>query len=101
MSWLDSTYLREGRETVQDYLMGDIRSSLADIPVHLAHDTNVLVTVQQRVLFILSRTTAAGGPVGLQAGVGKNHNQPLGVLVVRRNGDMLLRNELRQLGRGA
>jgi hypothetical protein len=80
--------------------VGDIGSSLADITVHLAHDTDVLVTVQQRVLLILA-TTTGGRPVGFQTGVGEDDDQTLGVLVVCWNGDMLLRNELRQLGRGA
>jgi hypothetical protein len=37
-------------------LVGDIRSCVTDIAIHLAHDTDVLVTVQQRI-FLLSLTT--------------------------------------------
>lgn len=83
--------------------MRDIRTGLTDIPVHLAHHTNMLVAVQQRVLLIPTRTStpAMGSPVGLQAGIGQDDNQALGVLVMGVNGDMLLRDQLGQLGRRA
>lgn len=54
--------------------MSDIRPGLTDIPVHLAHHTNMLVTVQQRVLLVTTRATATGSTVGLQAGIGENDN---------------------------
>lgn len=92
---------RDSTVIAATYLVSDIGTSLADIPVHLAHDTNVLVAVQQRVLLILRSGAATGGPVGLQTGIGENDDQTLGVLVMRGNWDMLLCNELRQLGRGA
>jgi hypothetical protein len=82
------------------YLVGNIRTSLADITIHLAHDTNVFVAVQQRILLIL-RPSTARGPVGLQAGIGENDNQALSIPIVRGDGNSLLRNQLRQLGRGA
>lgn len=83
--------------------MCDIRPGLTNVPVHLAHDTNMLITVQQRVLFVPTRTAAStvGGPVSLQAGIGENNNQALGVLVMRGDGSMLLSDELRQLRRRA
>ena len=82
--------------------MSDIRTGLANVAVHLAHDTNMLVTVQQRVLLVATGTAAsAGSPVGLQAGIGENDNQTLGVLVLGRDGNVLLSHQLRQLGRGA
>ena len=90
----------------QTYLVGDIWAGIADVATHLAHDSNVLVTVEQRVLFlslcagsaIVATTTAAGkdGLVGLETGVGEHDDQSLGVLVGRGNGDMLLCDELRQ-----
>lgn len=29
--------------------MGDVRSGFTDVPAHLAHDTNMLIAVQQRI----------------------------------------------------
>lgn len=83
--------------------MGDIRTGLANVAVHLAHDTNMLVTVQQRILLIATRTAASavGSPVSLQAGIGENDNQTLGVLVLGRDGNVLLSHKLGQLGRRA
>ena len=85
---------------VESYLVGDIWASFADITVHLAHDTDVLITVQQRKLLILGSTTAAGDRlVGLQTGIGENHNQTLSVLVMGWNRNMLLRNKLGEFWR--
>lgn len=83
------------------YLVSNIRTSFTNIAVHLAHDTDVLVAVQQRVLLILGPSTATGGPVSLETGIGENDDQTLSVLVMGGNGNMLLRNELRQLRWGA
>ena len=78
-------------------LMCDIRASFTDIPVHLTHDTNVLIAVEQGVLLITTGTIAsAGSPVGFQAGMGENDNQTLGLLVMSRDGSVLFRNELGQ-----
>jgi len=74
-------------------LVSDIRSCVADIAVHLAHDTNVLVTVQQRVflLALTARSVATeAGLVGLETGIGENDDQPLRVLVGGRDGNVLL-----------
>ena len=53
--------------------MGNIRPRIADVPVHLSHDADVLVTVEQRVFLLLVGPIAAGAGVGrlvrLQAGV--------------------------------
>lgn len=85
-------------------LMGDVGSRLADVAVHLAQDTNVLVAVEQRILVIpldahVSRT-GVGRLVGLEAGMGQDDDQSLSVLVCRRDGDMLLSDQLRKLWRG-
>lgn len=84
--------------------MGDVGSSLTDVPVHLAQDTNVLVAVQQRVLVIALDAhvtrTGVGGLVGLETGMGQDDNQSLRILVGRRDGDMLLGDQLRKLGGG-
>ena len=37
---------RAEAKVVQPNLMGDIRASIANVPVHLPHDANVLVTIQ-------------------------------------------------------
>ena len=75
--------------------MGDIGACVGDVAVHLAHDADVLVAVEERVLVILHAITATVcGLVGLEAGVGEDNDQALGVLVVGCDGYMLLRDEL-------
>lgn len=81
-------------------LVSDIGASITDVSVHLAHDTNVLIAVEERVLLLSLHAHAAGaavgGLVGLEAGVGEHHDEPLGVLVGRWNGHVLLCDELRE-----
>lgn len=78
-------------------LVGNIRSSITDIAVHLAHDTNVFIGVEQGV-FLLSLGTRSvstiDGLVSLETGIGQDDNQALGVLVGRGNWSMLLCDEL-------
>jgi len=77
------------------YLMCNIWSGITNVATHLAHDTNVFVAVQQGVLFILGPSpSAVNGLVRLQASIGQDDNQSLGVLVSRGNGHVLLRDEL-------
>lgn len=61
--------------------MGDVRPRLADVPVHLAHDTDVLVTVEKRVLFFALDThvtsAGVGGLVCLKTRVRQDDNQAL------------------------
>lgn len=83
--------------------MSDVGPRLTDIPVHLAHDANMLVTVEKRV-FLLSlnahvTSTGVRRLVSFEARVGQDYNQALRVLVRRRNGGMLLGDELGELGR--
>lgn len=82
--------------------MGDVRPRLADVPVHLSHDTDVLVAVEQRILLFAldAHMTGTGvrGLVRLETGVRQDDNQALRVLIRRRDGDVLLGDELRQLG---
>ena len=75
-------------------LMGDVGTGFTNISVHLPHDSDVFVAIQQRILFISHPVAASGGFVGLQTGVRQDHDHPLRVLV--RGGDryMLLRDEL-------
>lgn len=62
------------------HLVSNVRPRLADITIHLAHDADVLVAVEQRVFLILGAgAPAMSRPVGLQAGVGENDNQTLGI----------------------
>lgn len=62
-------------------LVGDIRTGITDISVHLAHDADVFVTVEERVLLLALNTVPAGssvrGLVGLEAGIAEHHNEPL------------------------
>lgn len=76
--------------------MGDVRTGVADISVHLPHDADMLVAVEQRILLIAAGTaaTAVDGAIGLQTGIGQDDNQTLGVLVVGGNGNMLLGDQL-------
>lgn len=84
-------------------LVGDVGASVTDVSVHLAHDTNVLIAVEERVLFLSLHAHAAGAAVGrlvgLEAGVGEHHDEPLGVLVGRWDGHVLLGDELGQCRR--
>lgn len=98
---LQAAGLVDGRvEQSQEALVCDIGTSVRDVAVHLAHDTNVLVAVEQRVLVILHAIPAAvRGLIRLQAGVREHDDQALGVLVILRDRDMLLGDELRESGR--
>ena len=59
-------------------LVSDVRPSITDVSVHLSHDTNVLVAVEQRIFLFLVRCIATRSAVGcfvrLEAGVGKDDN---------------------------
>lgn len=82
--------------------MCNIRTSITNVPVHLAHDTNVFVAVEQRVFVVLHARTAAAvrGLVGLEAGIGEDDNEPLRVLVIQRDGRVLFSYQLRKSRRG-
>lgn len=78
-------------------------AGLRYISIKFSENSDVLVAVQQRVLFLTLDThvtsTGVGRLVCLEAGVGEYDDQALGVLVGRRDGDMLLCDELRKLRR--
>ena len=78
-------------------LVSDIRPCVTDVTIHFAHDTDVLVTVQQRV-FLLALTAwsvaTKAGLVGLEAGIGEDDDQSLRVFVGGWYGDMLFGDEL-------
>ena len=106
----DFLHLTDGPDDECGYLVRDIGSCVADVAVHLAHDADVLVAVQQRVFFISYHTWPASSCwprravvrrlVGLETGVGQNDNQASRVLVRRRDGDMLGSDELGERWRG-
>lgn len=79
--------------------MGDVGSGFTDVPAHLAHDTNMLIAVQQRVFFFLATGLAAAVdcPVGFETGIRQDYNQSLRVLVARCNGHVLLGNKSGEL----
>ncbi len=80
--------------------MCDVGPGIANVPVHLAHDANVLIAVEKRVLFLPLHAHAAGaavrGLVGFEAGIGEDDNQPLRVLVGGRDGRVLFGHQLGQ-----
>lgn len=64
-------------------LVGDVGSGIADVTIHLAHNTDMFITVQERVLLIsrAGSATSMGSFVGLEAGVGEDDNHALGIFV--------------------
>ena len=55
--------------------MSDVWSSIADITVHLSHDANMLITVEQRVLVVFDAiASTVRGLVGLKARIGQDDN---------------------------
>jgi hypothetical protein len=81
--------------------MGYVGSGITDVTAHFAHDTNVLIAVQQRVFFFFAARLAAavGCTVGLEAGIRKDYNQSFRVLVTGGNGHVLLGNKPGEFGR--
>lgn len=80
--------------------MGDVGAGIADVAVHLAHDANVLVAVEQRVLVIFGAISAAVCSfVCLETRVGQHDDEALGVFIGRGYGVRLLSDEPRQRGR--
>lgn len=83
--------------------MCDIWSCFTNVPIHLAHDPNMLVTVQERVLFILDNTatTTMRGFVGFETRIGEDNNQPLGIFVGGCYGRVLFGHKLWKFWWGA
>lgn len=78
--------------------MGNVGSGIADVAVHLAHDPDMLVAVQQRVLFISTRHAWSGwramrGLVSFETSIREHDDQALGALIGRWNWDMLVCSE--------
>lgn len=79
--------------------MGDVGTGITNVPVHLSQHTNMLITVEEGVFVLAVHASAARaavrGLVCLEAGIGKDDDQTLGVLIGRRNGRVLFSDELR------
>lgn len=91
------------RKELRSHLVGDIRAGITNVSVHLPHDTNVLVAVEQRILVVALHAHAATATVrcliSLETGIGEDDNESLRVLVALCDGQLLLSYELRQGGR--
>ncbi len=79
-------------------LVCNVRSGIANVAVHLAHHTDMLVTVEQRV-FLLALATGSiateTGLVSLKTGIRENDDQSLRIFIGRRDRNMLFGDELR------
>jgi 16S rRNA A1518/A1519 N6-dimethyltransferase RsmA/KsgA/DIM1 with predicted DNA glycosylase/AP lyase activity len=65
--------ITETEEDMSSNLVSDVGSGIANISVHLAHDADVLVAVEQGVLLVSDRAHSASSVrslVGFEAGVG-------------------------------
>ncbi len=69
-------------------LVRNVGARITNVAVHLPHNANVLVTVEQRVLFFTVRSPHAVRSVSLghcavcfEARIGENDNQPARVFV--------------------
>lgn len=76
--------------------MGNVWARVANVPIHLAHDAYMLVTVKKRVLLVLDSSTPAsmGCFICLQACIRQYNYQALRVLIVGRDRNVLLCNQL-------
>ncbi len=64
--------------------MSNVRSGIADVAIHLAHDSDVLIAIEQRILLLALRTwsvTTEASFVGLETRIGEDDDQSSGVLV--------------------
>jgi hypothetical protein len=81
--------------------MRDIWAGVTDVSIHFPHDSNMFITVEQRV-FLLSGSTSStpmSSPIRLETCIRQHDDQSLRVFVVCWNGNMLLRDKSRQFGR--
>ena len=79
--------------------MSNVRPCIANVTIHLAHDADVFVTVEQRVFFLpLAAWSAAteAGLVGLETRIREDDNQAPSVFIGRWDWDVLLCDELRE-----
>ena len=88
------------RQNIQcAHLMCDVWPRVTDVSVHLAHDPNMFVAVQEGVLFVshIAHAAAIRCSICFQARVGEYHYKSLSVFIVRRYGDVLFGNQLWKL----
>lgn len=78
--------------------MSDIGAGITYIPIHFAQDSYVLIAVEERVFIFTVHARAAGatvrGFVRLKAGIGKDDDQALRVLVGGGDWRVLFRHKL-------
>lgn len=76
-------------------LMRDIWAGVTDVSIHFPHNSNVLVAIQERVFFIScsAASISMSGSVRLEAGIRQYDDQPLRVLVICWDRNMLLRSK--------
>nr|POE48735.1 hypothetical protein CFP56_38831 [Quercus suber] len=82
--------------------MCNIRTSITDVSVHLSHDTNMLVTVEQRIFCSIFGAVASvrmRGFIRFQTGIGEHNDQALGILITARDRHVLLGYQLGQTRR--
>ncbi len=82
--------------------MGNVWTRFADVAIHLPHDADMIIAVEQRVTFLAHATTSSSAgrsAEGLQARICKDDDQPLGISVMRADGDMLFGDQPRQVWR--
>ena len=76
--------------------MGDIRSCLADVAAHFAHNTYMFIAIEERVFLIsCSMSAPSEGLVSLKAGIREYNDESLSIAVGGGDGHVLLGNQLR------
>lgn len=81
-------------ETMHPNLVGNVWPCVTDVSIHLSHDADVFIAVQERVLFVSYHAIASTmrGFIRFEAGIGQDDDHALGVFVGRSDGNTLLCN---------
>jgi hypothetical protein len=84
--------------------MGDVWTSITNVSIHLAKNSDVLIAVEERILILAMHARPARasmrGLVSLEAGIGQHHNKTLRVLIGGWDRSVLFSYQLWQGGRG-
>lgn len=79
--------------------MSDVRASITDVSVHLSHNPDVLIAVEERVLVFSLHTHSARAAVrslvSFKTGIGEHDDKAFGGFISWGNGSMLLGHKLR------
>jgi hypothetical protein len=78
-------------------LVSDIWSGIADIAIHLPHDANMFVRIEETILLLSLPTWSIAtetGLVGLETGIGEDNDQALRVFIGGRDRNVLLSRQL-------